>query len=164
MRDNTDSPSHLIWDSGQMGSSPLGWSCPGLIVSPVRDLWELLHQNQATWWDKLSLKLLVRCLTQTYHLSTVFCEALSEEFRHYGNKQVDLSHRWSSDVFLVSPFNFLPLPNLSLHCLCPATVFKSVYSHSSLEAAQLHSHFMEHKLIVCMGGTLLYLHLVWPTT
>lgn len=66
-------------------------------------------------------------------------------------KRVDLSHRWSSDVFLVSPFNFLPLPNLPLSRLCPAIVFKSRYSHGSLGVAWYYSHLREHKLIVRVG-------------
>lgn len=58
-------------------------------LTPLPGVWgtrQLLHQNQAMWWLKLSLKLLMGCLTQSYHLTTVFYEALSEELRQQDNR------------------------------------------------------------------------------
>lgn len=99
----------------------------------------------------------MRCLTQSYHLTAIFYEALSEELRQHDNRLISAIAGlqvcpWGC------PFSFLPLTNLPLSCLCPAIFFRPGYSHGGLGVAQHYSNFTKHKRIVCVW-TLLNLHL-----
>lgn len=147
MGDNTDCSCVPVphWRAG----TEVDW----LTLSPPRGLGYLaaLYPNQAPWGHKLSFKLLVRCLIQSCYLTTILCEALSEELWRKDNRVISAIAGPQMLGSLGESFQLPVSLSLPLSLLHPAVVFKSGYSLGSWGIAWHCSKFTEHKLIVCVG-------------